>query len=236
MIAVISLLNTVLPFLLIAWGLRYVGAGVGALLMGIGPLIALLLSHFLTDDDRINLLKAFGVLFGFSGVVLIVGRDAVAGFHLENLIAQMAILFSTVCYVSAGLMVRKINMRPIPFTTLMLGNGSIALIIFTFLIEGSFPGMPSQNVMLAMLWLGVFPTGLAFMIRYYLIQRIGVSLFALGINLVPVFGIVTAAIILDEAIELYMLIALCCVLFGLVLARKGSTGKIPTDRRIAGVN
>ena len=44
--------------------------------MGVGPILALISGHFFTQDDRINRWKLVAVLFGFAGVLVLVGGDA----------------------------------------------------------------------------------------------------------------------------------------------------------------
>jgi len=75
--------------------------------------------------------------------------------------------------------------------------------------------------MLALLWLGLFPTGLAYILRFYLVRKVGVSTFAIGMNTIPVFGIIFGAILLDEAVEVKTIIALGLVISGLFIARFG---------------
>ena len=70
-----------------------------------------------------------------------------------------------------------------------------------------------------LIWLGVVPTGLAYLLRYYIVRRVGVSFFALAMNTVPVFGIIIAAVYLGETIQNSTLIALVLVFLGLAIAR-----------------
>ena len=73
LLAVMAVLNTILPFLLISWAEQHIDAGVTALLMGSGPFFALLVSHVTTHDDRMTAPKLIGVGLGFSGVLTVIG-------------------------------------------------------------------------------------------------------------------------------------------------------------------
>ncbi|MEO1749880.1 MAG: DMT family transporter, partial [Pseudomonadota bacterium] len=53
LVIAMSLLNVVIPFFLIAWAELTIDAGVTSLLMGVGPIFALMAGHFFTLDDRI---------------------------------------------------------------------------------------------------------------------------------------------------------------------------------------
>lgn len=218
---VIALLITVIPFILISWGLQFIDSGISALLLGTTPFAAMILGHFFTRDEPINRYKLMAVCVGMTGILTIVGPDAVRNLGSTSFLAQMAIMGAGVCYVSGGIMIRNVDMKPIPFTTLALGIGAFFLILLAILFEGIPTQIPGARASLALLWLGLFPTGLAYVLRFYLVRRVGVSTFAIGMNTIPVFGIIFGAILLNETIELKTIIALCLVISGLFIARLG---------------
>lgn len=224
----ISMLITVIPFILVSWELQFLDSGVTALLLGTTPFMAMILGHFFTRDEAINRYKLLAVIIGMTGILLIVGPDAVGNLGSTSFIAQLAIIAAGFCYVSGGILIRRVDMKPIPFTTLALGLGAICLIIIAIVIEGIPSQLPGMRASLALLWLGCFPTGLAYVLRFYLVRRVGVSTFAIGMNAIPVFGIIFGAILLNEAVEMTTVIALCLVISGLFVARLGTPKLDPT--------
>ena len=113
-------------------------------------------------------------------------------------------------------------MKPIPFTTITLGMGAFMLILLALCFEGLPDKLPGVKASVALLWLGLFPTGLAYVLRFYLVRRVGGSTFAIAMNTIPVFGIILGAILLNEKIKLTTIIALCLVISGLFVARLGA--------------
>lgn len=218
---VIAMLITVIPFVLISWGLQYIDSGITALLMGTTPFMAVILGHFFTQDESINRYKLLAVAVGMTGILLIVGPDAINNLGSTSFIAQLAIIGAGFCYVSGGILIRKVNMKPIPFTTLALGIGAFALLMLALIFEDIPQQIPGSKAILALLWLGFFPTGLAYILRFYLVRKVGVSTFAIGMNTIPVFGIIFGAILLNEAVEVKTMIALGLVISGLFIARLG---------------
>lgn len=221
-IFVVSLLVTVIPFIMISWGLQFIDSGITALLMGTTPFMAMLLGHFFTNDESINRYKLLAVAVGMAGILLIVGPDAVKNLGSTSFVAQLAIIGAGFCYVSGGILIRRVDMKPIPFTTLALGIGAVCLIILALWFEGVPAKIPGTHALMALVWLGLFPTGLAYILRFYLVRKVGVSTFAIGMNTIPVFGIVFGAILLNEAVEIKTIIALCLVISGLFIARLGA--------------
>lgn len=221
LLVLMALLNVVLPFLLISWAELSIDAGVTSLLMGTGPFFALVGSHIFTTDDQLTPTKAIGVLSGFCGVLIIVGFDAFAGLGRSNLLAQIACFLGSMCYVAGGLLVRKIDIPPARLACLALGVSSIALIIIALLADGRPSLDISASATIALVYLGLLPTGFAYLLRYYLIRKIGYSTFAIGLNLIPVFGIFLGVWLLGETLSLRILVALALVVCGLFITRLG---------------
>lgn len=222
LLTLLCIFNLLLPFALISWAQLTINASLMALLMGAGPLFGLVFSHFATQDDRITPSKLIGVALGFLGVALVVGIQAFES-TTQALIAQAAALVASACYASSGLIVRRIEgIQPTRIATLVLFMGSIALIAGApFLMEKPLETFDNldHNLIAAILYLGVVTTGLAYIMRYRLIRAVGVSYFALSINLVPVFGIAIAALVLAEPLSFSLIAGLVCVLGGLLIAR-----------------
>ena len=218
LITAVAILNMVVPFLMISWSMNHIESGIGALLLGTTPIIAMILGHFFTKDEQINRYRLLAVVLGVSGVALVVGQDALSGIGASALLAQIAIIASGTCYVCAGIIMRRIDIKPIPFTTLALGIGSALLLILTFVFEG-MPKTPGDNTWIALIWLGLLPTGLAYVLRFYLVRKVGIATFSVGMNSVPVFGIIAGAVLLNETIEAITIIALALVICGLFVAR-----------------
>ncbi|PWW03650.1 threonine/homoserine efflux transporter RhtA [Hoeflea marina] len=214
-------LNMVVPFFLIAWAGETLHAGVLSLLMGTGPFLALIGSHFLTADDRLTPHKLLAVALGFAGIMVVVGPSAAAGLGHGDFHAKAAVLGASMCYVTASLLIRRIHMPPVRLACLALGIGSAFLIPLALAFEGLPPTGMSLHAWMALVFLGIFPTGLAYILRFHLIRTIGLTRFSTAINLVPVFGVMLGAIILGEQVSMSVLIALALVLAGLFVASRG---------------
>ncbi|MBU4529677.1 MAG: DMT family transporter [Hoeflea sp.] len=222
-----AVLNMVIPFSLLAWAGKTLDAGVLSLLMGTGPFLALIGSHIMTDDDRLTPRKLVSVTLGFAGILIVVGPSAVAGLGAGSLEAKLAALGASLCYVTAGLLIRKIEMPPVRLACLALGLGTAALIPIALITSGAPPTGLSATTMAALVYLGVFPTGLAYILRFHLIRTIGYSRFSLSINLIPVFGVALGVLLLGEPLSLTLIAALALVLAGLFVAGGGKRPSLP---------
>ncbi|MEM0900288.1 MAG: DMT family transporter [Pseudomonadota bacterium] len=216
---VMAMFNVTIPFFLISWAQQTIDAGVTSLLMGTGPFFALLGSHVFTDDDKITGRKLTAVLCGILGVIILVGGDALQQVGAQNTVSQLAVLCGSLCYVTAGLILRRIALDAVSMAVLALGAGATVLLIAALTVDGLPPGLPGQRATLALIYLGLFPTGIAYILRFYLIREVGYSTFSLSINLIPVFGVILGFLVLSEPLDPQVLIALALVMVGLFIAR-----------------
>ena len=217
---IISLLNVSIPFMLISWAELTISAGIASLLLGTGPLLSLIFSHLTTHDDKFNTFKVVGIILGFSGIALVVGHEALQSVGAGAVLSMIAVLGASLCYAISGAMIRQVkDIPPTRLATLILGFATIELIGL-----GLMEGVPelaniSGEAWLSLLFLGLLPTGLATILRYRLIWAIGASFFSLGMNLIPVFGVILGALLLSEQVALTTWIALVLILSGLMVAR-----------------
>ena len=84
----------------------------------------------------------------------------------------------------------------------------------------------SVNSILSILYLGIFPTAIAFQFRYYITKTSGPIFLSYVAYLIPVFSLIWGYILLSEEIGLNSLIGIVLILFGVYLGQKGLVSKI----------
>ena len=95
--ASIGIINLVIPFFLIAYGVQKVQSNLAAILMASTPLSATLLAHLFTDNEKINFTKVLGVLVGFSGIVFLFSDNILI--NEQNFLSALLILIGSTFYV-----------------------------------------------------------------------------------------------------------------------------------------
>lgn len=220
---VIVILNIVVPIILIGWAELTLNAGIAALLMGTGPFFALFVGNILTRDEHFTTIRLIAVLMGFSGIVAIVGVDVLSDVGRGHVLPQMALMLASLFYVIAGFTIRKVTLPPLSIAAVSLLLGTLVLVPLSIMMSGPMPINLSPPAFWWLLFTGLAGTGLGFIARYYLIQNIGYSVFSVGINMIPVFGVIASALILGEVIEWTTALALVLVVGGLFLARLGTS-------------
>ena len=223
--AAIGMVNLVIPFFLIAYGVQKVQSNLAAILMASTPLSATVLAHFFTDNEKINLTKILGVLVGFSGIVFLFSDNILI--NESNFTSALLILIGSTFYVVGGLLTIKIsNKKNENVTASILIWATLFLIPITIFTEKPWNLNPSIDSTISLIYLGVVATGLAWLLRFRILKTNGLVFQAQVAYLIPIFGIILGYIFLKELITPKVLIAVAAVIIGIYFVKKSNKIKI----------
>jgi len=223
--AAIGIINLVIPFFLIAYGVQKVQSNLAAILMASTPLTATGLAHFFAKNEKINLTKSLGVLIGFSGIVFLFSDNILI--NENNIFSAFLILFGSCFYVIGGLFTLKIsNKKNENVTASILIWGTIFLLPTSLILEQPWNLNPRLDSTLSLIYLGIFPTGIAWLLRFYILKHNGLVFQAQVAYLIPIFGVILGFLFLNEAITSKVIISLIAVIFGIYIVKKGSRNKL----------
>lgn len=209
-----AVLNSVIPWTLIAWGERHVDAALATILNSAGPIFTFLLTAIVTRHEATSPRKLFGVIAGMAGILLIVGVDAFLDIG-RGLVAEAAIVVATICYACAAIFGRSFKgLDPMAPAAGSLLAGAAVLIPASLAFEHPWTLSPSLSSVLALLALAVFSTAAAFAIYFRLIQTLGsVGTTAQAYLRVPI-GVALSVGLLGETLNKTAWIGLACVVIG----------------------
>ena len=223
--AVIGMINLVIPFFLIAYGVQKVQSNLAAILMASTPLSATVLAHFFTDNEKINLIKLLGVLIGFSGIVFLFSDNILI--NENNFISALIIFFASTFYVIGGLLTIKIsNKKNENVTASILIWGTIFLIPITAYTEQPWNLNPSLESTISVIYLGIVATGFAWLLRFRILKNNGLVFQAQVAYLIPIFGIILGYIFLNELITPKVVVAVVAIIVGIYFVKKSNKIKI----------
>lgn len=207
-------LNTAVPFTLIAWAETTTDAGLAVILNSTTPVFAFLMTVLFIRHEPVSGRKMAGIAAGFSGIVLIVGVQALNGVGKE-LLAQLAVIAASVCY--AGAVIFGKNFRGLDPMMPAAGSllcGAALLAPLSLIIDHPWTLSPSATSIFALLALSVFSTALAFVIYYRLIRTLGsVGTTSQAYLRVPI-GVAIGVIFLGENLPPTAWIGLVLVVIG----------------------
>jgi drug/metabolite transporter (DMT)-like permease len=221
-ICIVGCLNSAIPFFLISWGQQFISSAETAILMAMGTFFALIVSHFTSHDERINMPRALGVGVGFIGVLVLVFWD-ISSAGMGSLAGQLAVIIAGCSYATSSIVSRRLTHLPMISTSAAtLVSASLYMIPLAFLLEDPLPSEVAQTSLFALAYLGVIATALAMTLRFYIIRANGAVFMSMVGYLVPLFGVLWSALYFADAINLQTLLALALILIGIALTRKGS--------------
>ena len=225
--AAIGMINLVIPFFLIAYGVQRVQSNLAAILMASTPLSATVLAHLFTKNEKINLIKILGVLVGFSGIVFLFSDNILI--YENNFTYALLILVGSTFYVIGGLLTLKVSDKKNEnVTASILIWGTLFLIPITAFTEKPWNLNPSIDSTISLVYLGVVATGLAWLLRFKILKNNGLVFQAQVAYLIPIFGIILGYIFLKELITSKVLIELLAVIIGIYLVKKSNSININT--------
>jgi drug/metabolite transporter (DMT)-like permease len=224
--AAIGIINLVIPFFLIAYGIQKVQSNLAAILMASTPLTAAILAHFFISNEKINLIKSIGILVGFSGIVFLFSDKILI--NENNFFSAFLILFGSCFYVVGGLLTLKIsNKTNENVTASILIWATLILFPICIFIEQPWNLTPRLDSTISLIYLGVFSTGIAWLLRFYILKNNGLVFQAQVAYLIPIFGVILGFLFLKEGITPKVILSLMAVILGIYLVKRSS--KLASD-------
>jgi len=198
---IMGFLNSAVPFCLIAWGQSHIASGLASILISIAPLFAIVLAHFMTDNEPMTPARIAGVLTGFTGVVVMVGPSALAGVG-GALLPQLALLGAAAAYGLSVVFAKRFSLRGVPPLATATGQMTAAsAIMLPVAIAVDKPwalALPSSEVLAAVGAVAVLSTALGYIIYYRILSTAGAVNLILVNFLVPVTGVLLGGFVLGE--------------------------------------
>ena len=215
-----AILGVLMPFFLVPWGQQKIESSLAAILLSINPFFALILGHFFSENENITLRQLLAMLVGFSGVFLVFGENTSFSSN-GNLWGQGAVILAGIGYTISGVIaarVKGISADSVSASVFIIAS-IIALPIW-LIFDSPWNLKLEKNSILALTHLGFVSTGIAFLMRYYIILRAGAVFFSYVAFLIPMFGIFFGIMFLDETVSLSTMVAVLLILSGVYLGRK----------------
>ena len=212
----VGVTNSALPFVLYAWAALSVTAGFASIVNATSPLFAALVA-WVWLKDRLSVPATAGLLVGLLGVVILVwGR---ASFRAGGSgWAVAACLAATLNYGIAANFTKRYLSGVDPMAIATGSQFYAALVLAPFAVWFWPQAMPAQEAWIAVLLLAFACTGVAYVMYFRLIARIGPARAIAVTFLIPIFGMLWGAMLLDEAITFNMLAGCGVILAGTGLA------------------
>lgn len=218
----LGLVAFTIPFALTYWGQKQIPSGLASVLFATFPFCVAALSHFYLANERMNLWKAFGMVLGFAGVVVMFYSDLSIG---DSFTAWgMAAIIASAFVQAVSMVIMRRHAGPYDSGSLVMVGmaiGAICLGIFSPLVEDVSAVRLSWEAVLAIVYLGTFASVVTFVTYFWLLKHIEAVFLSLTAFVTPILAVVTGAIVLNETLSTDLALGSLLVLFG-ILASNGN--------------
>ena len=226
MYASIGLVNLILPFFFISFGIVKVQSNMAAILMSTAPIYATILGQLFIQDEKINFLKLLGIIIGFLGIVFLFSDDLLI--NQSNFLYALIIILGPFCYTLGGLLSLKLkHIKNETLTSSILVWAVIMLLPVLFIVENPTELRPSWSSTISLFYLGVVATAIAWLMRFYILKSNGLVFQSQVAYIIPIFGLIFGYVFLGEKITYKIIVALIAVLVSTYLIEKSKKAKTP---------
>jgi drug/metabolite transporter (DMT)-like permease len=221
-LGILGITNTFLPFSLISWGQQFIDSAVASILNATVPLFTLVIAHVALQDDRITPARIAGLVSGFIGVVVLMSRDIGQSGMRSSLLGQGAVLAAAISYGASAVFARRTLREVSPLIQAFFSVVAADGMAWTaaFVLDGSvrLPGLPLT--WLALAWLGLLGSCVAYLLYFYLLHSIGPTRASMVTYLFPVVGIVLGVALLGETVDLRLVLGAGLVASGIAIVNR----------------
>lgn len=219
-LAVMGVLNNIVPFTLFVLAQGQITGGLASVLNATTPLFTVLVAHVATSDERLTPVKAVGVALGFGGVVVMMAGEDLGG---EGL-AMLACLGAALSYGLAGVWGRRFKaagVSPLQTAAGVVTCSAVLLAPVWLVVDRPWAmEWPGAVPVAAVVALAALSTALAYLIFFRILARAGATAISLVTFLIPFSAAGLGWLVLGERLELRHFAGLALILGGLALMER----------------
>jgi drug/metabolite transporter (DMT)-like permease len=226
---VVALLLNVIPGIFFAWAETEVTSILAGIINAVTPLMTLIAIIVVSRNEPPTKPQVIGLLIGFVGVLTVLG--AWKGLGDNPLWAILVLLAAVTCYGFSFPYSRRFilpaQLAPEVMAATQVSLGAITLLPL-YLIDGIAKNEYRIGPVLAMIALGVFGSGFAYIWNFTIMRAAGSAIASSVTYVTPVVAVAVGLIFLQEKLHWYEPVGAAIVLLGAAIAQ----GRIPLLKKI----
>jgi drug/metabolite transporter (DMT)-like permease len=226
---VVALLLNVIPGIFFAWAETEVTSILAGIINAVTPLMTLIAIILVTRNERPTAPQIVGLLLGFLGVLTVLG--AWQGLGDNPLWAILVLLAAVTCYGFSFPYSRRFilpaNLEPEVMAATQVSLAALTLLPL-FLIDGVAEDNYQVGPVLAMVALGVFGSGFAYIWNFTIMRAAGSAIASSVTYVTPLVAVFVGLIFLQEKLHWYEPVGALVVLLGAAIAQ----GRIPLTKKL----
>lgn len=208
---------------MVGWAEKQIPSGLAALICSLPPVWLVLINVFFYRIEKLNALIIIGILLGLGGMVLVFHEHLGDLVRSEYRLAVLVCVLGNFSWVTATLLVKKGKPSEFPIfnSCLQMLAGGLALMMLHIGFEAGQPVVWATNTLMALVYLVVFGSVIAFAAYSYALAKLPVTLVSLHTYANVFVAIAFGAILLNEELNMIIVIAVAVTMAGIYLVNKG---------------
>ena len=197
----------------------YVDSGTAAVLNSLTPLFSLVIAGVVLRTESVTWIRVLGLVLGFAGAALLASRELALRGDPAVLLGALAVTVATISY-ALGASYAKYRIRQVHRYVVAAGTlvfASLYTWVLALLSEG-FTVPAEVDTLAAVAWLGILGSFVAYLLYFFLIERVGATAGTMVTYLFPVVGVVLGVVVLSEPLEWRLIVGTALVVVGIVIA------------------
>jgi drug/metabolite transporter (DMT)-like permease len=205
-------------------GTKYTTAGRSSVLININPFLIAIIAHFFIPNDKLSVRKVIGFILAFLGI-FVVFRDKIETTE-PHVLGDVTMLISGSLFSILTIYTKKL-MKRMGVYKLLLWQMVFGLVPFfglSLIFERPARYTLTPHLIIALLYQGGLVASVAFIVWTNLLYRYNASKISAFLFVTPLFGVSLSALILHEAITIYLLAGAILVAVGIYVVNKCPNG------------
>lgn len=221
----VGVINNALPWLFICISETKISSGLASIINATTPLWTLVIGAIFFST-KMKKKQWIGILIGFVGIFIL--SDIRSSSFTGSIIGIILMMCATACYGMGAQLTRRylqgLSIMQISLFTLA-SSTMIGFILTLFTTPSSFQNMFILTNLFSFIGIGMFGSGVAYLLYYFMVKDGSPEFASLVTYLVPVTAIIWGAIVLKETIHFSLLVGLVVILVGVYLTSNRQTHK-----------
>lgn len=218
-----GIFSFIIPFGLVYWGEQFIPSGLAAVLFAVYPFFVALFMRIFIPEEKIGVIKIIGMIFGFSGIVIIFSQNFLT-IGMNYFLGMLAVLISGLLQSTIAVSIKKYgqHLHALSMNLIPMAIAGVGMLLMGILLEDTTKLKFDVKAVSSVLYLGIIGSVVTFTAYYWLLKRINIILLSLTAFITPIIALFIGWIFLDETLLPNQIYGSVFVLTGLMIANLSS--------------
>ena len=218
----IGAVEAAIPFFLIAYGQLHVASSITAIIMGLIPMMTILLELVTQNREKITRTEIIGLSVAFMALIILI--NPASDNLYSTLLGLLAISAAAFCFALALILMAKIpqEISSLHATRFILMIYALPLMLIWLFLNSHSIAL-TETTWYSVITLGIFSSGIVYLLYLKLIRLAGASFTSLSNYLVPLVGTFLGVYFFNEPFTLNIMLSLLLIIAALYILKRAET-------------